>query len=112
MQKSDLTDEFAQKGGLTKAKAKELLDLLFGAQHRDSDSEPGLIVRHVLAGRKVQLNGFGIFSLVPVAARTGLNPATGEALRIPASKRPKFAFSRVVKAAAWDKHAQGNILPV
>ena len=41
-------------------------------------------------GESVTLIGFGTFKAVDCAARTGRNPSTGEAIRIPAMKKPKF----------------------
>lgn len=40
---------------------------------------------------KVTLIGFGTFSVVERAARTGRNPSTGEPMEIPAKKVPKFS---------------------
>jgi DNA-binding protein HU-beta len=55
----------------------------------------------VAKGDKITLVGFGSFERVKTAARTGRNPATGAALKIAASKRPKFTagakFKEVVK---------------
>ena len=40
--------------------------------------------------KAVQLIGFGTFSVVTRAARTGINPQTKAAIKIPASKSVKF----------------------
>ena len=50
-------------------------------------------------GEKVQLVGFGTFEVSNRAARTGRNPATGEAMEIPAKKAPKFSAGKALKAA-------------
>jgi DNA-binding protein HU-beta len=50
-------------------------------------------------GRKVRINGLGIFQVKKRAARKGRNPATGEAIKIKASKRVAFAPSRDLKTA-------------
>jgi len=50
-------------------------------------------------GEKVDLAGFGSFSITPVAARKGRNPATGETIDIPASNRVKFKPSAKLKRA-------------
>lgn len=49
------------------------------------------------AGEKVQIVGFGTFSVKERAARTGKNPATGETIQIAASKIPAFAAGKALK---------------
>ena len=49
------------------------------------------------AGEKVQIVGFGTFSVKQRAARTGKNPATGETIQIAASKVPAFAAGKALK---------------
>ena len=46
---------------------------------------------------KVQLVGFGTFEVSKRAARTGKNPQTGKAIKIPASKAPKFKAGKALK---------------
>jgi len=52
-------------------------------------------------GDKVTIAGFGTFSVSHRKARTGVNPQTGAALKIPAMKVPKFKpgsnFKKVVR---------------
>lgn len=48
------------------------------------------IAEALAAGDKVQLTGFGTFSLRERAARTGKNPKTGEAIQVQACKVPVF----------------------
>lgn len=59
--------------------------------------------RAVARGEKVALAGFGVFQRHDRAARTGRNPQTGEAVRIKATKLPKFRpgaeFKAVVSGA-------------
>ena len=49
-----------------------------------------LATRHLKRGDKIRLTGLGILQVRKRAARMGRNPATGEAIKIKASK--KFAF--------------------
>lgn len=53
----------------------------------------------VVAGGKVQLVGFGTFEAVERAARDGRNPLTGEPMKLPASKAPKFKAGKAFKDA-------------
>lgn len=48
-------------------------------------------------GDNVQLMGFGTFEVGERAAREGRNPKTGETVKIPASKTPKFKAGKALK---------------
>lgn len=50
-------------------------------------------------GDEVAITGFGKFSVTQRAARTGRNPATGEPIKVKASKSPKFAPGQTFKQA-------------
>jgi nucleoid DNA-binding protein len=49
-------------------------------------------------GKTVQLVGFGTFKVVQRKARTGVNPKTGEKIKIKASKNVKFGAGKDLKA--------------
>ena len=57
------------------------------------------IVDALKAGDQVQLIGFGTFEVKDTAAREGRNPKTGEAITIPAGKKPAFSPSKAMKDA-------------
>ena len=48
---------------------------------------------------KVQIVGFGTFEVAERAAREGRNPQTGKAMKIKASKSPKFKAGKALKDA-------------
>ena len=48
-------------------------------------------------GDNVQLMGFGTFEVGERDAREGRNPKTGETVKIPASKTPKFKAGKALK---------------
>lgn len=48
-------------------------------------------------GEEVKLAGFGNFDIKQTKAREGRNPATGETIKIPASKKPRFKPSKQLK---------------
>lgn len=60
----------------------------------------------VKKGYPVQLIGFGTFKSVKRAARTGKNPLTGAALKIPAPTVPKFVPGAKFKAVVDPKAAE------
>jgi DNA-binding protein HU-beta len=64
---------------LTKKDADKLLTTTFE-----------IIKKTIKKGEDVSLVGFGTFARAKRAARTGVNPATGEKIKIPAKKVPKF----------------------
>lgn len=49
-----------------------------------------VISNELAGGGEVKLIGFGTFSVIKRAARMGKNPRTGEEIKIPAKKSPKF----------------------
>lgn len=49
-------------------------------------------------GKHVQLIGFGTFKVVNRKARLGVNPKTGEKIKIKASKTVKFAAGKELKS--------------
>jgi nucleoid DNA-binding protein len=59
------------------------------------------------AGERIEVRGFGIFEARETKARTGRNPATGESIEIPASRKATFRPSKELKErlAATPKEA-------
>lgn len=51
----------------------------------------------VADGTDVNITGFGRFTHIQRAARTGRNPQTGESIRIPASRQPSFKPGKAFK---------------
>ena len=79
MNKTDLVAAVAAQAGLTKVQAQKAVEATVDA-----------IAGALKGGDKVQLVGFGTFSVVEKAAREGVNPATGAKIQIPAKKVAKF----------------------
>lgn len=79
MNKTELIDKIAMEAGLTKAQAKSAYEATFDA-----------IKEALIAGDKVQLLGFGTFSVNERPERQGINPATKEKITIAAKKVAKF----------------------
>lgn len=79
MNKSELIDKIAAAAGLSKADSKKALDATTAA-----------IKDALAAGDKVQLVGFGTFSVAERPAREGINPATKAKIKIAAKKIAKF----------------------
>ena len=60
----------------------------------------GEIAKALAKGDRVELRGFGAFSVKSRPARTGRNPRTGEAIKVKASRSLRFKPSGQLKEAA------------
>ena len=89
MNKSEMADKLADKAGISKAKAAEIIDIIFSTK----DGE-GLIAVELDAGRKVNITGFGYFAPKQRSTRQGRNPATGETITIGAKRYTHFSPSK------------------
>ena len=58
-----------------------------------------LITKHLKKGERIKIAGFGILQVRKRAARMGRNPATGEAIKIKASKKVAFRAAKDLKTA-------------
>jgi DNA-binding protein HU-beta len=63
------------------------------------DDMVGSITKHLKKGIRVRISGLGILQVRKRPARTGRNPATGEAIKIKASKKVAFRPSKELKEA-------------
>ncbi len=88
MNKSELIERIADQAGISKTAAGAALDAATEA-----------IKATLKKGGAVTLVGFGAFTVSKRAARTGRNPKTGEAIKIKASKAPKFTPGKAFKEA-------------
>jgi DNA-binding protein HU-beta len=59
----------------------------------------GLVVKHLKKGDRIRIGGLGILQVRKRAARMGRNPATGEQIKIKASKKVAFRASKELKEA-------------
>ena len=79
MTKAELIEGLANKLNLNKAEAEKAVNLLLDD-----------IVTALKQGDRVNISGFGTFSVSERASRVGRNPKTGEAIQISASRSAKF----------------------
>ena len=56
-----------------------------------------LITKHLKKGDRIRLVGLGVLVVRKRAARMGRNPATGEAIKIKASKKVAFRAAKELK---------------
>jgi DNA-binding protein HU-beta len=81
-----LSDTLADKHGQSKKDMKSVLDDLVG-----------LLTKNLKGGAKIRIPGFGVFQVRKRPARMGRNPATGEAIKIKASKKVAFRAAKELK---------------
>ncbi|MCR4746471.1 MAG: HU family DNA-binding protein [Lachnospiraceae bacterium] len=97
MNKAELAAKVAEKAGVSKKSAAEVIDAFTSS-----------VTEAVASGEKVQLIGFGTFEVSERAARTGRNPQTNEEIKIPASKSMKFKAGKAVKEAVNASKKKGK----
>lgn len=88
MNKTELVAAIAEQADLSKKDAEAALKAF-----------TDVVSKSLKKGEKIQLVGFGTFEVSKRSARTGRNPQTGKAMKIAASKAPKFKAGKALKDA-------------
>jgi DNA-binding protein HU-beta len=88
MNKLELVEHVATETECSKAAAAAAIDAVIDG-----------ITKALKKGEEVRLVGFGTFSVKKRAAGKGRNPATGEEIKIPASKNARFKPGATLKTA-------------
>lgn len=86
MTKAELIKHLAEQAEVTHKQAEAVLAALTQT-----------IQSTLAAGDELSLTDIGKFSVIQKAARQGKNPATGEAIQIPAKRAPKFSAAKRLK---------------
>lgn len=86
MNKNELIAHIANYADISKAAAAKALD---GVLHG--------ITKSLKKGQEVRLVGFGTFCTADRKATEGRNPRTGEKIKIPAARLPKFRAGKGLK---------------
>ncbi len=86
MNKAQLVEHLATEVSITKADCERVIDATIET-----------IKKSVKKGDDVTLVGFGTFTRSKRKARTGRNPQTGEAIKVPACTVPKFRAGKAFK---------------
>lgn len=88
MNKASIVEKIHDLLGSTKVQAENVVDTIIDS-----------IVSTLKKGEEVSIAGLGIFSVKQRAARTARNPKTGEAVKVPATRVPKFRAAKALKDA-------------
>ena len=86
--KKELVEVVAAKLEMTKKDATEVVSVVFDE-----------MTNTLKKGGDVDIAGFGKFVVKKRSARSGVNPATGEKIKIAAAKVPGFKASKALKEA-------------
>lgn len=86
MNKTELVAAIAEKTELSKKDAEKALKAF-----------TDVVAEELKKGEKIQLVGFGTFEVAERHEREGRNPSTGKAMKIAASKSPKFKAGKALK---------------
>lgn len=86
MVKSELIECLSERSDITLAKAEEVIDLFF-----DSVTET------LCQGHRVEIRGFGAFTVREYKAYEGRNPKTGEKIVVPPKRLPFWKTGQELK---------------
>jgi integration host factor subunit beta len=86
MTKSDLIDALSLKENLNEKNASEIVNMIFDG-----------FTDALKNGGRIEIRGFGSFSMREYDAYTGRNPKTGKKVRVGAKKLPFFKVGRKLK---------------
>jgi DNA-binding protein HU-beta len=89
MIKLDIINRVADKTGVPKQKAEQVVDALFNAMKEA-----------MAGGKRIELRGFGVFVVKPRKRGIGRNPRTGKEVPIPAGKTIRFKPGKELQAKA------------
>ena len=86
MVKSELIEKISERSGITLFKAEELVDLFFNSMSQT-----------LCEGGRVEIRGFGAFSVKDYKSYTGRNPKTGEEVHVPPKSLPVWRTGTELK---------------
>jgi integration host factor subunit beta len=101
MVKSELIESLAERADITLAKAEEVVDLFFNS-----------ITETLALGDRVEIRGFGAFTVRDYKSYKGRNPKTGEQITVPPKRLPFWKTGQELKqrvdSAFMDKIKRGE----
>ena len=86
MNKADLAHALAEKNNISEKGAKMVVDKIFE-----------IMSETMLEGQRVEIRGFGSFSVREYGAYAGHNPRTGEVVQVPAKRLPFFKTGKELR---------------
>jgi integration host factor subunit beta len=86
MNKSELIEKLAAKSAINNMQAEEIVNLIY-TKIRDT----------LVSDGRVEIRGFGSFSVKSYKSYKGRNPKTGESISVPDKKMPVFKVGKELK---------------
>ncbi len=86
MNKSDLMTALKEKDNLSRQEAEEIVNVFFGS-----------IEDSLRNGGRVEIRGFGSFTVNSYKSYLGRNPKTGDQIQVPAKRLPFFKVGKELK---------------
>ncbi|MFZ5866229.1 MAG: HU family DNA-binding protein [Thermodesulfobacteriota bacterium] len=86
MNKSDLVAALAQEADLPQRKSEDIVNLLFETMGKA-----------LLGGDRIEIRGFGSFTVKEYEGYTGRNPKTGDRISVKAKRLPFFKTGKELK---------------
>jgi integration host factor subunit beta len=90
MNKIDIVNQLSEKINLNQKVAKVVVDTIIDS-----------IKNAIINGERVEIRGFGSFSLRSYKSYKGRNPKNGEVVDVPAKKLPYFKVGKELKETIW-----------
>jgi integration host factor subunit beta len=84
--KSELIEKLAEKSGINVLQAEEVVNLIY-RKMRDT----------MISGGRIEIRGFGSFTVKEYEAYQGRNPKTGDKIAVPPKKLPFFKVGKELK---------------
>ncbi len=92
MNKSDLIEALAQKGGIHRRDAETVVREVFDA-----------MTEALVRGDSIQIRGFGSFTVRTYGSYTGRNPKTGQKIKVAPKKLPFFKVGKELRERVKNK---------
>ncbi|MBU4345317.1 MAG: integration host factor subunit beta [Desulfobacteraceae bacterium] len=86
MNRVDLINAFKDKTGISRKRVKKIIDTFFGT-----------ITKTLSNGKRVEIRGFGSFTVKKYKTYKGRNPKTGKQIKVHSKKLPFFKVGKELK---------------
>jgi integration host factor subunit beta len=93
MNKIDIVNQLSERINLNRKLAKLVVDTIIDT-----------IKTAIISGERVEIRGFGIFSLRSYKSYKGRNPKNGETIEVPAKRLPYFKVGKELKETISENH--------
>jgi integration host factor subunit beta len=93
MNRADIVNRLSEQSNLSQKLAKLVVDTIIDT-----------IRKAIISGERVEIRGFGSFSLRSYKPYKGRNPKNGEIVEVPAKRLPYFKVGKELREMIWENH--------